>query len=276
MARKRQTHTRRQQEQMARRQRARARQLAQSLAHAEAQDAVTHLTGIYAAAGDALMTAVAQDAPTPAKVYDAVRNAFTLVDQHLAEAQTPVACRAGCAWCCHQAITTTVPEVFLIASQVKKRLTPEEQVALRQRLETNVAAYRRQGPEHYNRANHPCAFLQTHGQCRIYEIRPLLCRGYHSTDVNACRQAYEQQTPISPAVTPQNLLAPALGMAHGLALGAGEAEWAPTQIDLQTGVLIALETPDATQQWLDGKEIFLCHRFSRSTTSSSTTAISKP
>jgi hypothetical protein len=151
---------------------------------------------------------------------------------------------------------TTVPEVFLIASQVKKRFTPAEQAVLRQRLETNVAAYRRQGPEHYNRANHPCAFLQTDGQCRIYAIRPLTCRGYHSTDVNACRQAYEQQTPISPAVIPQNLLAPAMGMAHGLALGTGEAGWAPTQIDLQTGVLIALETPDATQQWLDGKGIF--------------------
>jgi len=256
VSRKRQTHTRKQQEQMARRQRARARQLAQSLAHAEAQEAVTHLTGTYAAAGDALMTAVARDTPTPAKVYDAVRNAFTLVDQHFAEAQTSVACRAGCAWCCHQAIMTTVPEVFLIASQVKKRFPPEEQAALRQRLETNVAAYRRQGPEQYNRANHPCAFLQPHGQCCIYDIRPLTCRGYHSTDVNACRQAYERQIPISPAVIPQNLLAPAMGMAHGLALGAGEAGWAPTQIDLQTGILIALETPDATQQWLHGREIF--------------------
>lgn len=33
-----------------------------------------------------------------------------------------------------------------------------------------------------------CAFLDDHGSCRIYPVRPLLCRSITSTDARQCRE----------------------------------------------------------------------------------------
>jgi hypothetical protein len=38
----------------------------------------------------------------------------------------------------------------------------------------------------------PCPLL-VDGRCSVYEVRPLVCRGYNSTNVDACRQAHEDR-----------------------------------------------------------------------------------
>ena len=43
----------------------------------------------------------------------------------------------------------------------------------------------------------PCPLL-VEGRCSVYEVRPLICRGYNSTNVDACRKAHDDADVLVP------------------------------------------------------------------------------
>jgi hypothetical protein len=49
------------------------------------------------------------------------------------------------------------------------------------------------GPMDRYYAHVPCALL-VDGRCSVYSVRPLLCRGYLSTDREGCRAGFEGRT----------------------------------------------------------------------------------
>ena len=97
---------------------------------------------------------------------------------HGADAQSEIACRTGCAWCCHLPVMTSPPEVRLAWAHARGAMPPEtlEAIAAEARvLDTSVPR--------------PCPFL-VEDRCSVYAARPLACRGWNSTDADACRRAY--------------------------------------------------------------------------------------
>ncbi len=80
------------------------------------------------------------------------------------------ACRAGCSGCCHRTLG-----VFAVEAANIRAWLNEREVA---------RAVASPGPEPFvsplvildDDAAEPCAMLDRLGQCRIYEVRPLLCR----------------------------------------------------------------------------------------------------
>jgi Fe-S-cluster containining protein len=145
-----------------------------------------------AAAGTA--HGVLAGAPTLEAVVALARNAMDgasrLIDGLLARAPAgAVACRAGCDHCCYQSVGVTAPEALAILDHLSRTLADAEL----ERLAAHVAAQRartrglstaeRFSPEQ------PCAFLDvTSGRCRIYEVRPLSCRGMNSLDAAECEK----------------------------------------------------------------------------------------
>ena len=102
----------------------------------------------------------------------------------------PIACRKGCFSCCTQPVTALVPEIVEIAGRLKTTLDERETAQLRARIEK----YRRRVNSAEPGRSRPLALcpLNVDGECSVYDIRPLLCRGYNSYDAAACERAAEE------------------------------------------------------------------------------------
>ncbi|RYE40865.1 MAG: YkgJ family cysteine cluster protein [Hyphomicrobiales bacterium] len=86
----------------------------------------------------------------------------------LGESRAPfVACKKGCAGCCHMNITISSEEASRISAasgRIAKRLTHS--------IRRDVDAF----------AGVPCPFLDAAGACSVYPDRPLVCRNHTSFD----------------------------------------------------------------------------------------------
>ncbi|HYQ04667.1 MAG TPA: YkgJ family cysteine cluster protein [Polyangiaceae bacterium] len=135
--------------------------------------------------------AVLGEAPNLERTVELGRSAMVatsrLADALLARAPTgSVACRAGCDHCCHQPVGLTPPEALTIAAHLRQTLTPEALATVAARLARRVEETRGLSSAERFSPEHPCPFLN-HGQCTIYEVRPLACRGMNSLDAEECR-----------------------------------------------------------------------------------------
>jgi len=97
-----------------------------------------------------------------------------------------VACQAGCDHCCYQPVGLTPPEALAIAAHLRQTLTPEALLVLAARLAERVRETRGLSSAERFSPDHPCPFL-ARGQCSIYEVRPLACRGMNSLDAEECK-----------------------------------------------------------------------------------------
>jgi predicted TPR repeat methyltransferase/Fe-S-cluster containining protein len=89
-----------------------------------------------------------------ARIRKSVETLFTYADGH-------VACRKGCAYCCHQAIDISRLEAEYIQEKTGIRHAQLSKLSQRDPLSFSEKT--------------PCSFLKQ-GVCSIYEYRPLICR----------------------------------------------------------------------------------------------------
>jgi Fe-S-cluster containining protein len=112
------------------------------------------------------------------------------------------ACYNGCAACCHQLVPLTTVEAQRIAQHVATlpRSTRRELVKGVDRQLQRFGAWVKNRPEgdiqnprvnrDYLAQRIPCAFLGPQNECRIYPVRPIICRGHHALDTNIpCQNA---------------------------------------------------------------------------------------
>jgi Fe-S-cluster containining protein len=135
--------------------------------------------------------AVLRASPSVQGTVELARNAMAATSR-LAEAllsRAPagaVACKAGCDHCCHQPVGLTPPEALAIFAHLRQTLTSAElaavalRLAQREREARGLSSLERFSPDQ------PCPFLER-GQCSIYEVRPLACRGMNSLDAEECK-----------------------------------------------------------------------------------------
>lgn len=122
-----------------------------------------HVQGIESAMRRALKVT---DSPAPPlQRLIKVRQLQTEVEKVVQEAS---ACRQGCNWCCHQAVTITSLEAAEIAKH-----TGIPAVSLK----TDFSQTREGMVEKYRKV--ACPFLKD-GICSIYEVRPSPCRTHYN------------------------------------------------------------------------------------------------
>jgi hypothetical protein len=141
------------------------------------------------------------------------------------------ACRSGCSFCCHNAVSVSAPEAFRLADALR-RLPAEERAS----LERNVLA-----PD---------------GACRRYAERPLPCIGLASFDRGACERVFRGLGKAD-LIPIDNVLLSVSG-AHNLALrlACRDVGLSSVRYELHDALVVALNDPDAERRWLAGEDPF--------------------
>jgi len=125
----------------------------------------------------------------PAEMMTALRWGLDELDRAYAETpagvRTKVACRAGCASCCHVPVDVQAHEVFFAADHIQVHFSPAALTAVIARLARHRARTAVYEEGERPRSRKPCALLRA-GACSIYEGRPEACRSHHSSDAALC------------------------------------------------------------------------------------------
>jgi len=123
----------------------------------------------------------------------AYRNSLQRHDRRLAEAPDAgaLACKSGCAWCCHFSVDVRPVEVLNILEFMHEAFAADEQQRLRAEIEANARVLGPLDEDQRIRQTIRCPFL-VDARCSIYAARPQTCRNYHATSSAGCQQSYEQ------------------------------------------------------------------------------------
>jgi Fe-S-cluster containining protein len=167
-----------------------------------------------------------------------------------------IQCEYGCGYCCHLKVSCSVPEILVIVNflhangQIKHyrqqfSTAPE---LIRQRVNKDD----RWWIEH----TVPCIFLDTEKSiCSIYEVRPFSCRGYHSLDVNTCRQGYTDRT-ITPIPCYADLKRSREIYSIAFERAMKQRKLQSRQMELTSTLFRFIEEPGLSDKWLAGEQIF--------------------
>ena len=191
----------------------------------------------------------------------ALRQVQRLIDSELRRLppaeRGPVACRAGCDFCCHLRVMATAAEVFTLLDFLHSQLDPAAFEALAGRIRATDRQLRALEPDQVMTTNLPCPLLEQ-GRCSAYAARPLNCRSYHSLSVEACEDSFrhpedlERGHPQLRAVTSVHAGAQG-GLLRALESGGHDAR----QYELVTALAEALDDATARERFECRQPVFL-------------------
>lgn len=171
----------------------------------------------------------------------------------------PSACKAGCGWCCHQQVGITSLEAIRIAAYLRA-LPPEAGAPLIDQVRDLNATTKGMTTSQRAKSGLACAFLSLDGNCRIYPVRPLRCRGLHSIDADFCAASHTdpdgmrakleagQLRPVYLSV-PETIFDSALS---GLLSALRRLKMTLVSLELSAAVTAILDDPRTAKRWLAG------------------------
>lgn len=200
---------------------------------------------------------------------DALSRLSQLVDQAAAFAETvlkdvssreppprPVACKKGCAFCCHgREVHVTSLEVLRIAGHIAENFPIDRIAALLTRTVEVEQEKREQWGEGPPRRNFRCPLL-VDNVCSVYPVRPFVCRGFNSYDAYACelqKKFLKEDAKIEGYAHQGRAAQAALA---GLRRGLEESGIGSEVLDLAPALRIVLTTPNVAPRWLSGEPVF--------------------
>jgi len=109
-------------------------------------------------------------------------------------------CSQGCSWCCHLEVTCSWLELEAIVFFIKRTFSPQALSLLLDQVQSTAA--RLKGLDSASRIPYkiPCTML-VDGKCSIHPVKPLACRGFHSSSAKACEEGFgvpHSGTPLDP------------------------------------------------------------------------------
>ena len=166
----------------------------------------------------------------------------------------PHACKAGCSYCCHMRVVTTVPEIIALANFIALNFSAEAIAALRQRVIETDERTHGLSDEQWGVGHHRCPLL-VDGKCSAYTARPLECRGYNSTDVEACRAASKDYLGWDVPMDGMWMLAFKSAEAGLLQALVGN-ERRPHLVEMTAALRVVLSDGTAIERWFAGDNPF--------------------
>jgi len=163
--------------------------------------------------------------------------------------ESEIRCRAGCSYCCHLKVSASMAEIMVIVDHLRKEGRLEDCLERLAAAGDDLIEDGSREEWWWAENRIPCLFLnQDKGLCTIYEVRPFSCRGYHSLDVEQCREGYRQKTllpiPCYPDLKRSREMY-AVSFAQALdALGCESP-----LVELSSAVGRVLREPDLVERW---------------------------
>jgi Fe-S-cluster containining protein len=173
-----------------------------------------------------------------------------------ASAHVP-ACARGCAMCCHLRVAAMPVEVLGVARYLRRQLPPEALELRVARIREAAAAVSALPSGQLLAVNIACPLLDADGACSVYPARPLNCRAYHSLDVAACRESFEDPGNLS-LQHPQSGWISAVngGAQEALRDGLRAAGTDAAQYEFATALDEAFDDPDCERRHERGETVF--------------------
>lgn len=175
----------------------------------------------------------------------AVSHINALFDRSIPEAaKTLLACRQGCAHCCHQPVVVFAPELFFLAAHIRGRAGMAEKL-----LEAAAA-----GSDPVPEKSAACPLLEDEA-CSAYAARPLSCHAFVSLDVNDCISTfrYLQEQKIRMPQVYNTLRNNCRMILLAASKGAGLPIHAYTLN--RSSLAATLEQEHAEKRWLGGEDV---------------------
>jgi Fe-S-cluster containining protein len=201
---------------------------------------------------------------TPLDVIAVAESGARIAEAATAEAmrarppRRPLACREGCAWCCHKVVGTTEPEVLRIGRYLKDTLPADAYAATVSRVDHIKQERERLREDGWAARRLPCALLKD-GSCSVYPVRPLTCRGFNSSDAAACENhVVSRSAGKVPIFEPQ--LNIATFVLDGTRAGLAAVGMKSDLLELNAALKIAFCDPSAESNWLAGLPVFTSAR----------------
>jgi hypothetical protein len=179
-----------------------------------------------------------------------VRHVTDLFERSVPEsARAKLACRSGCAFCCHQPVRVSAPEAFFLAAQLLER--PDTAVA----VHDAAVALAGRNPETPRVTWLRCVLLDQADGCSVHAARPFSCQGHVSLDAEDCKTSFSPGGAWSvrePALYDDLRNSWRLILQAALRLnGLSDAHY-----ELNGALDLVLQTQNAEKRWLGGENIF--------------------
>jgi Fe-S-cluster containining protein len=168
----------------------------------------------------------------------------------------PVACRAGCSFCCHLRVEVLAHEAIALFRFLKTQIPEEQARAIAAKVVANADRVATMTPEQHAAARIQCAFL-LNGRCSAYRARPLPCAGFHSLNVSECEHAYDDAAADLASRIP--MVGEIKEMEVGTAIGIRQALRAlkldDQPMELHTALAALLREPGLIGRWRNGRSL---------------------
>ena len=114
-----------------------------------------------------------------------------------------LACSSGCSYCCYSHISLMPQEAFNIALYLAQNCNEYEFTRYTEKCIQGAASLETKSLKSFVKDYFsPCPFLHEN-RCSIYDVRPIVCRNWISSNLKACVKSYEEQNKV---VVPQNAM----------------------------------------------------------------------
>ena len=168
-----------------------------------------------------------------------------------AEPRKALACRRGCAHCCHAWVSAKAPEVLI----ARAAIAPRDLDQVRTAVEAAYEVVAGMAPEQRAALAAPCPMLAA-GECRIYAARPATCRTAVSLDAAVCAAAFRPNAAPMDLPTPDFHLVMRRGDSIALAGALKRAGYPAASYEFVAAMRAALGRDDAESAWLAGADVF--------------------
>ncbi len=170
--------------------------------------------------------------------------------------EKPLACKPGCSACCSAKVLVTPAEVCRMANHARKTFSDDALAQLIDRVQSARERSFGLTREERIQAAVPCPVLDSRGACSLYEVRPLICAGWNSTDAAGCDAYFITHTaPRPPEMHPQSNEV-CLAVLGGLVGAAIDRNLDTRLLELHAALAIALADEHAAERWRRGEPIF--------------------
>jgi hypothetical protein len=166
-----------------------------------------------------------------------------------------IQCKKGCNYCCHVRVSVYAPEALVLAKTLKRILSPDDMQALLTRIKAFEAETATLSAIDQIMRASLCP-LNVDALCIGYISRPVGCIGYHSFNLQKCKEDFTDPTAFTRV--PMDVQRWQIREIHARALRLGMEAFGfdTTEFEFVPALRIALLDDEAGAKYVNGEKVF--------------------